>query len=185
MKSFLFILIFCLSLNNSNAETYSKSEVFELIRTGKFTEKISSRLPGCPNNIKVSERINCWGADKNETRMTIGEYGNIPGKREGFGLTKTSNVFLQGVIKNDKYIYGSYKDLKANGIYEGSFNAKGKFEGEGIFMFFNENDEIVMQINGTWKNHLLEGPAKYCNLNKSSNKFDCSEVNFKNGKIVQ
>ena len=49
---------------------------------------------------------------------------------------------------------------------------------------FNENDEIVMQINGT-ENHLLEGPAKYCNLNKSSNKFDCSEVNFKNGKIVQ
>ena len=65
MKKFFFILIFCLSLNNSNAETYSKSEVFELIRTGKFTEKISSRLPGCPNNINVSERINCWGADKN------------------------------------------------------------------------------------------------------------------------
>tara|TARA_X000000950_G_scaffold283380_2_gene384090 strand:- start:850 stop:1407 length:558 start_codon:yes stop_codon:yes gene_type:complete len=185
MKKIFFVLILSLSLNNSNAETYSKSEVFELIRGGKFTEKISSRLPACLNEIKVSERINCWGADKNETRMTISEYGNVKGKREGFGLTKTKNVFLQGVIKNDKYIYGSYKDLKTNGIYEGSFNAKGKFEGEGIFMFFNENNQITMQINGTWKNHLLEGPAKYCNLTKSSNKLDCNQVNFINGKIVK
>ena len=30
-------------------------------------------------------------------------------------------------------------------------------------MFFNENDEIVMQINGTWKPS-FKGPAKYCNL---------------------
>ena len=46
-------------------------------------------------------------------------------------------------------------------------------------------NQITVQINGTWKNHLLEGQAKYCKLIVSSNKLECNEVNFKNGEIVQ
>ena len=135
------------------------------------------------NKIVNSEESLYVNFDKPNTKKDVDRFLWIS-QKNNFLPHKT---YGEKISKRDKIILfdGSYKDLKTNGIYEGSFNAKGKFEGEGIFMFFNENNQITMQINGTWKNHLLEGPAKYCNLTKSSNKLDCNQVNFINGKIVK
>ena len=186
MKKLIFFIILLLPMKLL-ADNYSKENIFKLILDGKFEDKIiNSKLPKCSAALPDNERKNCWAENQNEQgRLTMSEYGKIPGKRHGLGVTKTKSVYMQGVLENDKYIYGVLKNFDKKTIFQGSFNQKGNFDGKGLFSFFNENGEIYLEYHGNWVDHLLEGPVKICTIDTSSKKETCKKVNAKGGKIVK
>ena len=148
---------------------------------GMIVSNIVQALPKCEG--KHNEWVNCYGAylkleiSPGWTVDYEGEFGNIPGIREGTGSATTykDGVFSNSYVgdwKNNQP-HGKGIDVLVNvGKYEGDF-IDGNFHGYGIFTWKNGT-----KYEGEWKNHFRYGEGHMIFSNGSE-----YIGNFKNGKF--
>ena len=164
-KLSLYIFLVLMVCNVGVAEEFTES----------FVKKLTnSPLPDCKGD-DYTKWANCYGRYTNDSgRETISEFGNIPGKRHGLGTSKTlDGKYLEAIFENDKAISG--KLFYPNGdTFEGTFNEKGNFEGNGKYT--SKNGTYVV---GTWVDHKLQGKGTITYPNGNTR-----HVVFKDGKII-
>ena len=150
------------------------NKIYIIIFLALLFSNVANAKPKCIGD-DYTKWTNCFGEYTNSKgRIYEGEFGNNPGKRDGYGSSKFEGDFFVGEFRDDKPVKG--KLIYSNGDYfEGTWNETGRY-GKGKF-FFKENNQIY---TGNFINDQLQGMVMIENLNDGT-KTLCKVID---GKLV-